>query len=474
MKRVATIILSLIFVTMPAWSVPPRHVSYQASKTGKLVPKDLSLADAVLLTVRNNPQMRSAALQRVIDKFSLEVAHNEFEPQYSLTGSVSYAQGQGDPFYQLNPGVSLKTPFGTQIDINGENRIFGDERQRASISIKQPLLRGFGPSVTLAGLNNAKDGELINRLAFKNQAISSITTIIQAYHQLVQSYQSLTVDQLALDDSLNTLETTRLRIKAGKAAETEVTQQEAQVANQRFAVTRDKNSIDRDYQNLLTLLGLNPRAKLNIDQKITLEGLFLPDQAKCIKLALSNNVSYQQSLISFRQSERRLMVEHNNQLPDLNVTVAASKNLRDRDDAVFGDEERRISLNLSVPIDDRSRQAGLVNAKIELEKLKISLADQKRKLETDVINAIRDLHAQQEQIKLAENSVKYSKESLEIAQKKFEYGRTTMFEITSLRRNLTQSELTLINQKIAYLNTFAQFEQTLGISLDRWKLKLKC
>ena len=42
-----------------------------------------------------------------------------------------------------------------------------------------------------------------------------------------------------------------------------------------------------------------------------------------------------------------------------------------------------------------------------------------------------------------------------------------MFEITSLRRTLTQSQVNLIFQRINYLNTYALFEQLLGVSLER-------
>lgn len=430
--------------------------------------KSLSLKDAIYLSVRTNPAVKSAYLQRVSDKFALEVARNEFEPHYQLNGSAIYQQGSSAIYHAL-PGINLKTPIGTQLGLAVDKQFGQDNPALGTFTLTQPLLRGFGPEITLTNLNNARDNELINQLNLKSQVIATITQVIQAYYTLIQDYKNLDVDQQALKDSQKTLDNTQRKIKVGKVAETEITQQQAQVANQQFSVTNDKNTILRDYQNLLILLGLDPASKLQIEKELSKRNLFIPEKNACIKLALANNINYQSQLISLRQLERDLVVQKDQQLPDLTLSATATEDLSESTGGT-----RQIALNLSVPIDDKPRQQGLINAKISYKKFKVSLENTKRQLETDVINAIRSLEAQRIQIKLAEDSVRYSEQSLQIAQKKFEYGRTTIFEITSLRSTLTSNQINLINQRISYLNTFAQFEQTLGISLERWGLRICC
>jgi outer membrane protein len=468
MTKIFYLILAVASISVSSLTFGGGLVSHRDHYFTASGPKVLSLKDAIYLSVRTNPAVKSAYLQRISDKFALEVARNEFEPQYKLDGTVRFQQGSA-PDYHLLPGVRLKTPMGTQINIDVDRQIGGNQAALGTFSLTQPLLRGFGSAITLTNLHNAKDNELVNQLNLKSQVISTITQVIQAYHTLIQDYKSLAVDQQALSDSLKTLDSTQRKIKVGKVAETEITQQQAQVANQQFAVTNDKNTILRDYQNLLILLGLDPASKLQIEKELSSRDLFIPEKNACIKMALTNNINYQTQLIALRQLERDIDVQRNQQLPDLTLNASATEDLSD---ATGGN--RQVSLNLSVPIDDKFRQQGLLNSLVGYKKFRVSLENTKRQLETDVINAIRSLEAQRIQIKLAEDSVKYSEQSLQIAQKKFEYGRTTIFEITSLRSTLTSSQINLINQRISYLNTFAQFEQTLGISLERWELRICC
>ena len=431
----------------------------------------MTLQDAIILSMRNNPAIQSALLQRTVDKYALLVAKREFRPQFTLQFRAHYANGS-EPDYRAVPGMSYKSPIGTEILVDADSGLVGTHPVGTTVSVRQPLLRGLRPKVVLANYHDALDNEKINKLNLKNQLISTITSVIQSYHTLVQDYNALEIDELALKDSLRTLKNTKMKIKAGKAAATELTQLQAQVANQKLSITRGKNAIDRDKQALLILLGLDPYANIDIDRSINIEGFEPPTQERSIELALSNNVQYQEALISLKQRKRQLMVQKDNQLWRLDAVASASETFNQ---GIFDREHvKDVRLELDIPIDDKHRKQGLISAKIGLKQFNIGLADQKRRLMTDVINAIRDLKAQREQIKLAENSVKYSEESLDIAQKKFKHGRTTMFEITSLRQTLTQNRLSLIGQKISYLNTLVQFEQTLGISLKRWNLEINC
>jgi len=366
--------------------------------------------------------------------------------------------------------VSLKTALGTQITVTGQPALNQDEQNRVAVTVSQPLLRGFGPAVNLAGYRNSKDTEEANKLNLKDRFQAITTEVIGAYHQVVQDYNRLDVDQASLEDSEQILKATHLQIDAGKRPETDITQQEAQVAQQRFSITQDRNTIDQDTQKLLILLGLNPHAAITIDKKIDLSLQELPSKDASLQVALGNNINYLKSVLSLKSKYRDLDVAKNNQLWDLRVTATnAQAILTNYQDF---EADRRIVLNLDIPLDDKPRQQTLVNAKTSLEQFKIDQKNTERQLVSDVITALRNLDAQRQQIALAEKSVEYSQQSLRIAQKKFQYGRSSMFEVTSLQRQLTAQQHTLINQKISYLNTMAQFEQTLGTSLKRWDIDI--
>lgn len=431
--------------------------------------RQMTLHDAILLALRNNPQIQSARLQRVVDKFSLEVARNEFWPHYGVSGIATYQKGS-KPDYGASPEVSLKTAIGTQLAVSGQTGLNASDENRMALTVTQPLLRGFGPTVNLAGYRNSLDNEESNKLTLRDRFQSTITEVITAYHQVVQDYNRLDVDNASLKESEQTLHATEMQIKAGKRPETDITQQAAQVAQQRFSITQDLNTIDQDTQKLLILLGLDPHAKITINKKIDLSLQELPSKEESVRVAMCNNINYRKGLLTLKTKYRDLDVAKNNQLWDLSITASNAQNILTKFQDLRAD--RRVVLNLDIPIDDKSRQQTLVNAKTSLDQFKIDQHNTEMQLVSDIITALRNLSAQREQIKLAEKSVEYSEQSMRIAQKKFQYGRSSMFEVTSLQRQVTSQRQTLINQKITYLNTMAQFEQTLGTSLKRWGVEI--
>lgn len=450
-------------------------------------PKFLSLRDAICLAVRNNPEIRSASLQRVVDRFALEVARNQFFPQPVLEASATYSNGT-KPFYDANPHVNLLSPLGTNIEVGLDDQVNNDHRQTVGkVAVTQPLLRGFGPSVTLARFRNAKDAELINRLNFKSVLMTTINSVIQAYYRLTQDYNALEIDKVSLREAVKLLEMTQERIKAGKVAPTEIVQQQAQIANLQLAVTRDQNILSQDYRDLLIRLGLDPCSNLEIDKRIVIQIVRLPSVSQAICTALHNNPDYQKSLITLRQLERDLVLARNDQLWKLDVTGRATQTIQNKErfanvnladiDNIGNDlphNDRTVIFNLSIPIHDLERKQRLVKAQIAIKQFNITLETQRRQLISAVMNNLQNLETQTQQINLAKQAVNLSQQSLHIAQKKFQYGRTTMFELTSLQRNLILQQLTLVNQQIAYLNALAEFEKLLGISLEKWGIIFRC
>lgn len=446
--------------------------------------KHLSLYEAIALALRNNPQVRSGELQRIVDRFALEVARNQFLPQYSFDASATYSNGT-KPYYSTNPKATLETIYGTTIDFGLRDQVNDGRETAGFIEVTQPLLRGFGPQVTQATYKTALSQETINCLNFKETLINTITSVTSSYYKLVQDYNNLKIDKLSLNEATKLLRVTELKIKAGRLAPTEIVQQQAQIANLKMALTRDTNTLCQDYRELLILLGLDPCSNLSIDKIINLLYTPLPCTGEAVQIALCKNIDFQRSLARLKQLELVLLVAKNEQSWKLDLIGRAQQQLiRNKNfttvsinqiDAIGNDTpggDRTLILNLNIPIHDLSRKQNLLRARIALKQFKIALETQKRQLIAAVMNSLQSLQTQSSQLKLAEDAVNFSKQSVDIAQKKFQYGRATMFEITTLQKNLTLQQLALISEQISYLNNVAAFEKLLGISLEKWCIQV--
>lgn len=133
----------------------------------------LSLKEAILLALRYNPNIQNAELDRIIQRYRLRVAYREFELQYALAGNTvfeksrySHAGHATTRSYVATPEFNLKTPLGTQASLKMDNTIaaIGNYNPLLTLSVTQPLLRGFGITINQAALKDAIATEELNRI----------------------------------------------------------------------------------------------------------------------------------------------------------------------------------------------------------------------------------------------------------------------------------------------------------------------
>src|SRR3990167_2930256 len=65
------------------WIALPESPKPRSSK-----PHFLSLREAILLALRYNPTIQNAELDRIIQRYNLRLAENEFELQFALAGTA--------------------------------------------------------------------------------------------------------------------------------------------------------------------------------------------------------------------------------------------------------------------------------------------------------------------------------------------------------------------------------------------------
>lgn len=456
--------------------------------TAAPLPKQFTLKEAILIALRYNPNVRNAELERIIDKFGLEVAKNAYELRYALIGTAQSSEtrtsGQDSSARSLNiaPSTSLLAPSGANISLDMQNNTGNTYfNPGLNLAIKQPLLRGFGSEITLSPLASAYDQERIKQLNLKKTIIETITTIITDYLRIVQDQNSLTIQQLTLKDLEKQYQQNEIKIKAGKMAAADNIQQQASIANQRLSLVQAQNTIKQDKLQLLTDMGLDPNTPFTITNDVALPDENLPTLLNAKQLILSNDTSYQTSLINRIIQARDLMMAKDNQRWKLDLTAKASVGNGSGGSPNSGiaslqnnqNYNRSVQLDLTIPIDDKKLQQSLVNAKVSLQKLDVQIQQQQYMLETAIINALRNLAIQKQQIQQSIIARDLAQRSLDVALKKLQFGLVSTFETTTLRTSLTNAELQVVNSKINYLNALANLQQALGTTLGVWGIDVK-
>jgi len=464
--------------------------------------RDMSLPEAVFLVVRGNTSIENAYLDRVVQKFGLEVEEHKFKPDVTFDSSLvrsgtddddetdgfSYNTDSNDTQFQAKASVSELIPTGAQFtfswefdktrgDTSGSYSSDDDSTSNTwSIQMQQPLLRGGGIDVNMASVRQARISEQQNILALKGTLIDTVTTTIYDYRTFLESARQVAIVLRSLNRAYQLLEENKALIAAGRMAKSDLVQSQSNLANQRIAYQQTLNDVQQARLELLRTLNLNKNTKIKPTEMLKLPEA-LPTTKQALALAYANQPAYLQAKLVLEYSKQDLVLAKNNMLWDLNLLV--NYNRTDTNSSDQGDTNETnwsAGLYLSIPVYGQprlSRQAQLLSARSNLLKAQNSLRQSNENLQIDVDNGLRDLNIKREQVKLSREALRLSQLQLQNEQEKLKYGRSSNFQVVSYQLDLANAENTLLTAEVDYLNSLVSLDQTLGTTLNTWRIAFK-
>lgn len=440
-----------------------------------LSPKKLSLNEAIVLALRNNPAVKISEMQRILDKFGLELAIHNYAVVWNPLTFSSTIQNRANPTWSATSGFGITTSSGTNFTLAHTNNLLGGLGSTA-LTMTQPLLQNFGFEFNRIPYQNALDSEKVARLTFKNSVITVVVGVITDYRALVQQYNSLDEDKKSLASQEKQVVNDQLQVKVGQMAPSDLLQQQTNVESTRLSVVQAEQTLRNAYFTFLSQLGLIPSTRLTIDRNISVSGERVPTLEHCIQLALEHNIAYRSALLQLNVTKRALITANNARKWTLNmVTSVTETGQRSAVGQPIVDTSTNpsVAFNLSIPIDNISLKQAVVSAKIGIEGAKLNLEQQKENLVRQIMNQWASIHNQYEQILVAEKALQMQEKTLQNAKLKMKYGRSSMFEVNTLETNLLTQQVNLISTKISYLNAITSLYQTMGLTLEKWHIKLR-
>lgn len=460
-----------------------------ASSSKRLHP--LGLREAILLALRYNPNIQNAELDRVMQRYQLRLAYNEFELHYALgaSGVVQKSTFSGVGSDTTNtivgtPELNLKTKLGTSasLTMNNNATIYNSYNPTLNATITQPLLRGFGIRVNEARLLDAKELDSLNEINLKQSVIDQVTQVIMAYRTLILSANNLKNQRLQLAEAKNLLVISEKKIHAGQLEPTGTIQPAYQIESLSLMVEQAENDFNLASQDLLQAIGLDPTMRLSVPSDVSVGQVKIPNLNEAIAIALTHNSQYLAQKVALSADERAYEIAKNQQLWQLDASASVqsgtSTDVTGSPGGLQGlysgrDVTQSARLTLTIPLEDLNRRSQLINAKLRLEKDRINLIAAKRALVTHLANTHFNIKSLAKRYQLAKKQVQLAQQSYALEKKKQQAGIATALDVNNTQNQLIQAQSGLIGAKIAYLNQLSVLQRTLGTTLDYWQIKLR-
>ena len=454
-------------------------------------PLQLSLPEAIALSVRENPNVEVADLNHVMQKFALHVQQWEFSPHYSFNVTRTNTRGSSDGISSANklttiqPAVSLQTSIGTQVSLTSVNNLSTNYNPALTVEIAQPLMRGFGQAIVEAALNDAEDNEVISRLNIEGSLRTTVTAVIGAYLGVVSATQTVALDEASVKRAEDSVRQTRLFIKAGHKAGNELVTVEADLANTQTTLENDKNNLDQARYALLAAIGIDPNTPVvfsSLDVKALIEKFHEPTLIDAEDLILENDIQYQTDQITLAgATTRSLQIAEDNTRWQLNAAGTATVGGGGGGGPNAGlnslhngyNQSQSIQLSLTIPIDDQVAAEGVVNAKIALREAKLALKQEKWNKQTSVINAWNTVHSAERALVFAEKADVLQHKTYDLSYQKYLYGLIDSIALQSVQVQLIATGQAKVSAQINYLNALANLDLLTGRTLLTWNIPMR-
>ncbi|OGT60589.1 MAG: hypothetical protein A3E85_05920 [Gammaproteobacteria bacterium RIFCSPHIGHO2_12_FULL_45_12] len=462
--------------------------------TSKPTPKKirLSLHDAIQLAVRDNPNVRQTQLSYLSEKFNLQVQQWAFHPHFSFQASATTTRNsvpllpsvmtQG---WSAQPGASLLTPVGTQVTVTSINQDNGDFNPGLSMQVVQPLMRGFGKAIVQTALNNARDSEMISRLAIESALRNTVSAVVSAYLDIVAAEKAIQIDQDAVKRAEAAVHQTRLFIKAGHKAGNELVTVKANLASAKTQLENNKNNLLQMQYALLAAIGLDPNLTVSfasLDMDKLQQKYHMPTLEETKAFVLEQDIQYQTDQITLNGSSRRALTSaEDNTRWQLNLSASAStgNGIGGGDNAGWNsltngiNQSQGVSLVLQVPIDDQASKQAVQQAKIAIQQAELALKQEKWNKQTSAINGWNSVISARNALRFARESEKWQEKTYRVSYQKYLHGLIDSLELQGAQTQLIMSQQILLGARVNYIKSLVNVDFLVGHTLKTWDVQVR-
>lgn len=454
--------------TRDAVAVPP--VIYDENAT---IP--LSLDEAVSLGIRNNRGIQSAYLQRVSQKFDLYVSEGKFFPKLTITSS--HTNNATDGVKSRNTGLTatatMSLPTGAELTASSTNtRTTGSSASSTTaLTLTQPLLRNGGIDASMASVRTARLDEQANLLNLKATLSQTVVQIVFAYRELLRAQEQKNIAVAALKRSRELYEVNKALIEAGRMAEVEIIQTEAQVANQEVALEEASNQIDASRLALLNLLALEPSAAIvaSASEVATVKAVGVQ---QALAVALEKQPDYLISTLAIERAKINLDFAKNQRLWDVSLIAGQTRSSGGGAAMTPTSNSSYAGLQFSIPFGDRTLEQAVVRASVELKNQNLRNQEARQVLEQRIRDAVRNVQTRWRQLELSKKARELTVLKLNAENEKLKVGRSSNFQILSFEGDLRNAENAQLNAQIAYLNALTDLDDKMGKILEAWQIPM--
>jgi outer membrane protein len=408
---------------------------------------------------------------------------------HTATYNTQYSQG-------FATGTGFFTTYdNTRSSSSSSANLFNPSVQSSLfVGFSQELLNGFGLLPNTRNIRIAKNSRKIADWQFTLQAITTVTSTITAYWELVFARENVKVQQQAVTVAEKLYNDNRKQLEIGTMAPLDVTRAESELATDRQNLIVAQTAKLQLEQVLKNDIAKNPLAPNLINVEIIPtdlpkqpEAVEAPSFEEAVKEAFAKRPDLQQQVLSLQNGDIEVRATRNALLPTATLvaqygTVGLGGNqlilgppvttksggFGDASSQVFHNNfpDYSVSVSLSVPLRNRQAQADNQRAILTQRQLEAQMQQLKNAALLDVRTTYIALEQDRGRVEAAAKARELQQQTFDAERKKYELGASTVFLVIQTQRDLILAQGTELRSLADLVEAKANYERAVGRTLE--------
>lgn len=358
----------------------------------------------------------------------------------------------------LNAGASQNFTFGRSLNQSNTYENSNIQNSSFSVSTEIPIFMGFKRTASLSQNKFDLLAAEANKELIKNNLL---TNVAGAYFQILLNKEiyNIALEQIQLTKEQEAC--TKILIDNGKAAESQLYDVRAQLADDELTATEARNSLRLSFLDLVQLMELDELDEFDID---SIDGdIAIADTLSPVNIyqsALTCMPQIRQAYYALQSKTKGIKIAKSGFYPTISFVAGMSTSYYNNNSALYenfrkqfnNNMQKSLCLTVSIPLFDRfSTRNKVRSARIEENNARLSLDNEKKQLYKDIEQAYTDVISAYEKYRSTTKAVMANEEAHRYALEKYAAGKSTVFEYNEIKMKLADALSQQSQAKYTYL-----------------------
>lgn len=435
-------------------------------------PLKLSLADCVTRALQQNRSLAFTRQRIESGSLSLQNARSQFDIKVIPQGSLDFSGGENqEDRSRATAGIELgrQLPIGTRLALTpaiGKTDIDGKKYESTvRIALDQPLLQGLGKAINLDAVDAAVYQLRTYRRQYYLAQVDTSLRTVQAVYRIIQTHRQMAIEGRSVQQIAKVAAAARIKREIGMGSPEDVFRAEEKLKQNQTEWLASKKREQGLYDNLRTLLNLDPNQELTVQApEVEIQPLANRQQASAI--ALANRLELQQAKDDLKERFRQSRLARHNLLPELDlhfsyVQTAHSAAL-DSDWPGNGEGQWQLGFTTSTDLRRTVEKNTYQQTLLDIEDAKHQLELTRDSIVQEVKSALRSLDESRQTMALQKNRIQTASRQMALSRLKFKHGLADNFDLLEAEQVHKSARISHLAAQTNHILAMYALQQAMG------------